>query len=165
MLRALAVTLWTLTGATAGFANTAQDCSKAKDPDLKIKACTTIIDGSGNLAWPYYSRGNAHRAKNDYERAIADYTKAVELNPKDHNVYRGRALAYFNSGKAVEGLQDAEKSLELLPNDAWTLSIQGSILEALGRKEEAIVSFRRALSRDRGNQASKDGLKRLGVSP
>jgi len=41
----------------------------------------------------------------------------------------------------------------------------GSIFEALGRREEAIADFRRALSKDPNMQGSKDGLKRLGVEP
>jgi tetratricopeptide (TPR) repeat protein len=69
-------------------------------------------------------------------------------HPKDADYYNSRAWAYFKAGKAAQGLPDAEKSLELLPNDANTLDTRGSIFEALGRKEEAIAGYRRALSKD-----------------
>ena len=38
------------------------------------------------LAKAYYSRGLAYDAKGDYDRAIADFTKAVKLKPNDANV-------------------------------------------------------------------------------
>ncbi len=87
------------------------------------------------------------------------------MNPKDANYYNSRAWAHFKAGKAAQGLPDAEKSLELRPNDASTLDTRGSIFEALGWREEAIADFRRALSKAPTMQSSKDGLKRLGVEP
>ncbi|MGO9486580.1 MAG: tetratricopeptide repeat protein [Rhodomicrobium sp.] len=89
----------------------------------------------------------------------------MRLEPKNADAYNGRAWAYFKAGKAAQGLPDAEKSLELRPNDPGTLDTRGSIFEALGRREEAIGDFRRALSKDPTKQSSKDGLKRLGVEP
>jgi Flp pilus assembly protein TadD len=66
-------------------------------------------------------------------------------------------------------LPDVERSLELRPNDARALDTRARIFEALGRREEAIVDFRRSLSvgaDDPEVQASgKEGLKRLGASP
>ena len=39
------------------------------------------------------------------------------------------------------------------------------ILEALGRREEAIADFRRALAKDPNIKDSRPALKRLGASP
>jgi tetratricopeptide (TPR) repeat protein len=103
--------------------------------------------------------------KHKHDRAIADYTKAIEIDLKSAWAYNARAWAYFKAGKAVQGLPDAEKSLELRPNDAETLDTRGSIFETLGRKEEAIADFRTALRINSNLESSKEGLKRLGVSP
>jgi len=62
-------------------------------------------------------------------------------------------------------LPDAEKSLELRPNDANLLDTRGHIFEAMGRREEAIADYRRALSKKPDIQGSKHWLKRLGASP
>jgi hypothetical protein len=43
--------------------------------------------------------------------------------------------------------------------------MRGHIFEALGRREEAIADFRRALAKAPDLQGSKDALKRLGASP
>jgi Tfp pilus assembly protein PilF len=66
-------------------------------------------------------------------------------------------------------LPDAEKSLELRPNDYHALDTRAHIFEALGRREEVIADFRRALSVAPNNpdvQAlGNEGLKRLGALP
>jgi regulator of sirC expression with transglutaminase-like and TPR domain len=54
--------------------------------------------------------------------------------------------------------------LSLRPSGA-TERPPGHIFEALGRREEAIADFRRALAKAPDLQGSKDALKRLGASP
>jgi len=44
-------------------------------------------------------------------------------------------------------------------------SIIGRVFEALGRKDEAIADFRRALVLDPNDQDSKGELKKLGANP
>jgi tetratricopeptide (TPR) repeat protein len=107
----------------------------------------------------------AYYSKGEYGLAIADYTKVIEIEPEYTYAYNGRARSCLKVGKAAQGLPDAERSLELKPNDPDLLDTRGQIFEALGRREEAIADYRRALSKDADSQESKDGLKRLGASP
>jgi tetratricopeptide (TPR) repeat protein len=110
----------------------------------------------------YHRRGSDYADKGEYDRAIADYSKAIELNPKDDDAYTGRAWSYFKAGKAAQGLPDAERSLELYPHNAHALDTRGHIFEALGRREEAIADYRRTLVLDPGEEGKED-LKRLGA--
>jgi Tfp pilus assembly protein PilF len=72
-------------------------------------------------------------------------------------------MVYFTAGKPAQGLPDVEKSLELHPDDPDALETRGLIFEALGRKQEAVADFRRALETAPNLQSSKDALKRLGA--
>ena len=45
--------------------------------------------------WTGQSRGFAYDDKGEYDRAIEDYNKAIELNPEFAEVYNSRGLAYF----------------------------------------------------------------------
>jgi len=87
------------------------------------------------------------------------------FEPAHPSAYSNRAWSYFKTGKAAQGLPDAERSLQLRPDDAATLGTRGLIYEALGRLEEAIADFRRALTLDPNMRESSDALKRLGASP
>src|SRR5258708_5429803 len=68
-------------------------------PDVQIKGCTSVI-GPGkeppkNLSFPYNNRGNGYRTKGDNDRALADYTEAIRLAPKNAYPYNGRGNVYF----------------------------------------------------------------------
>ena len=73
-------------------------CPKAGErPDAAIAACTRIIESGNesrtNRAIAYYNRGIAWAEKGQYDKAIADYTKAIRRKPD-------LALAYYNRGNA-----------------------------------------------------------------
>jgi tetratricopeptide (TPR) repeat protein len=111
--------------------------AKKGDLDRAIRDLDKSIALDPKYAWAYYHRGLAYNTKGDLDRAIADFNKAIAL----------RAMAYVELGKAAEGLPDAEKALELRPDDPATLDTRGRIFEALGRREEGITDFRRPLAK------------------
>src|SRR5688572_1848798 len=52
-------------------------------PESRIVACTALIDagqGTPAVAIAYNNRGNALIVKGDYERAIQDFDRSIELN-------------------------------------------------------------------------------------
>src|SRR5262245_25061152 len=53
--------------------------------DLQVSGCTAAIQSgrwSGkNLAWAFINRGNAYFKIKDYDRAFADYSEAMRLDP------------------------------------------------------------------------------------
>jgi lipoprotein NlpI len=58
----------------------------------------------------FYFRALAYVAKQDYDRAIADYTEAVRLNPKFATAFRRRGISYAakqNYDDAIASLNDA----------------------------------------------------------
>ena len=42
----------------------------------------------------YYNRGIAYGDKGEYDKAIEDYSKAIELNPEYAEAYNNRGNAY-----------------------------------------------------------------------
>jgi Flp pilus assembly protein TadD len=49
------------------------------------------------------------------EEAVAYFSKALALNPKDLEAYTQRALGYVHLGKTEEAQADFKKILELAP--------------------------------------------------
>jgi tetratricopeptide (TPR) repeat protein len=67
----------------------------------------------------YYDRGIAYGNKKDYDRAITDFNKAIELDPKYAAAYVGRAAGYANKSDRDRAIADYRKSLELDPNNTF----------------------------------------------
>jgi tetratricopeptide (TPR) repeat protein len=95
---------------------------QSTDPDTSIAGCSADIASGqeatpGDLAIAYYNRGNAYKLKLDYESAIADYSKAISLNPNDTNYYDERGVAYQRLNRTNEAIADYRAVLNIDPND------------------------------------------------
>jgi lipoprotein NlpI len=71
------------------------------------------------LVSTYIDRGNAYRARGDNDRAIADFTEAIRLDPRAADAYYSRGFAYLYSGSLANALADVSKASELDPSDAY----------------------------------------------
>jgi tetratricopeptide (TPR) repeat protein len=113
-------------------------------------------------------RGAVFEGKGDYERALAEYNEAIRIAPSVVGYYNERAWVYYKLGKLTEGLADVDQILAHgWKTDPYTYSTRGHLLEAMGRKTEAIADLRTALSLD-PNKRLRDqivaALARLGAS-
>ena len=69
----------------------------------------------------YYNRGVAHSKKGELERAIADYTKAIELKPDYADAYYSRGGAWLRLGKREEAKSDLAAARHLGSKDLAAL--------------------------------------------
>jgi tetratricopeptide (TPR) repeat protein len=95
----MAIIPFIVISASQALADTNSDCMQSDAIDLKLTACTSLIDGreltKHNLAVAYYNRGIANGAtKGGFDRAIADYGEAIALDPKFASAYSNRGFAY-----------------------------------------------------------------------
>jgi tetratricopeptide (TPR) repeat protein len=80
-------------------------CNKASRPDP-----TELAQIDTELAFHYISRGNAWRAKKEYDRAIADYDEAIRLDPKHAYAHNGRAWVWATCPDAK--YRDGKRAVE-----------------------------------------------------
>lgn len=66
----------------------------------------------------YYNRGNFHRASQDLEKAIADYTQAILLHGTKPKYYNSRGMSYFRLGDGVAAVQDFSTAVAQNPSFA-----------------------------------------------
>ncbi|MDQ2807943.1 MAG: tetratricopeptide repeat protein [Chloroflexota bacterium] len=64
----------------------------------------------------YFYRGTTFYKKKDYDRAIADYNKAIELHLNASVSYNNRGSAYATKGDYSHAIADYNKAIELQPN-------------------------------------------------
>src|SRR5262245_13953507 len=98
---------------TVALADDKSDCMDGKDQDLRIKACSAIIDRNPKDSFSYHNRGEAYELKGEVDRAIADYTKAIVSDPNYAPAYNGRGRAYVSKGDYVRAVDDVTRAGEL----------------------------------------------------
>lgn len=89
--------------------------------DKAIEECTRQIKGEiavRYLEYSYSNRGAAYASKKQYEKAISDYDKAIELNPGYATAYYNRAVAYASKKQYDLAISDYNKVIELSPEDS-----------------------------------------------
>ena len=86
----------------------AHDDCDADDPDRNIAGCTRIIEdadeGKTMRGVAYVARGLAWQKKGDLDRALADYTQAIKINPKDALAYNNRGMLWRERGNPTAPL-------------------------------------------------------------
>lgn len=87
---------------------------KLGDYDRAIAEYTKAIDGDFKEEWIYASRGELYRSAGQAEKAIADYSEVLKINPENKNALTERADLYeWYVNNDVAALADFEKLLEL----------------------------------------------------
>lgn len=89
----------------------------------------------------YYNRGLDYHNSGEYDKAIDNYDKAIELYPNLAYSYYNRGHTEFKKGEYDKAIDDYTKAIELYPDDAEAFYDRGIAFEALGRKDEAIADF------------------------
>ena len=72
-------------------------------------------------AYLYYNRGNLYVQRNDYQHAIDDYTRAIELEADLAEAWFNRGLARLHVKKQAEGVADLSKAGELGIYQAYSI--------------------------------------------
>ena len=122
MIRHLVFALALALSATGAWGDMYDDCKQSADPDLRIRGCTQVI-GRGeketrkNITAAYYNRGSAYATKGELDRAIANLSKAIALNPKYADAYNNRGRAYEKMGDKEQAIADYRKALEIDPSN------------------------------------------------
>jgi len=80
-----------------------------------------------------------------YEKAISNYNKAIQLNPNDANTYNGRGLAYYDLEQYENAISNYNKAIQLNPNDANTYNGRGLAYYKLEQYKKAISDFKQAI--------------------
>ena len=100
------------------IADDKRDCLDSHNRDLSIKGCSEVIRHDANDPVAYFLRGTAYRLNGDWDHALADYSKAIELNPKYAQAYSSRGLVYASKGDYTHAVADVTRASELAPKEA-----------------------------------------------
>ena len=91
--------------------NAADPASSAAVPDKQPSDKPAANEPADAAAWA--RRGTAFAGRRDFDRAIADLTRACELEPTNPEYFFERGQTYRQKGDAQSGLADLNRALEL----------------------------------------------------
>ncbi len=92
---------------------------------------------NNDSAEAHFVVGSYYLAKLDHQRAIQEFTLALERNPKLLGVRGQLAYAYFFDFKWDLSIKMCEEELALNPNDGNAVGLLGSLYRQRGRLDEA----------------------------
>ena len=119
--------------------NAGQARSAMLDYDAYFKA----VNGNVNDLFYYYREQAALKAK-QYQRALDDLAKAIELNPKDLTYRAELAVVNIRVGRNEDALNVLKAALEVDPKYAEAYRLMGIAQIQMKQKSEACASFAKA---------------------
>ena len=94
---------------------------------LDFKHVVVPFDEILNVA----ERGECYRLLKRYDEAIADFNRALELNPRDSWTLSRRGAAYQAMQIFEEAFIDLTRAVEIDPENAWAWAQRGSLFRQM----------------------------------
>ena len=72
----------------------------------------------------------------NFQEAIMNFNKAIELNPKFMEAYGNRAIARYSVKDMTGAIEDCEKVLERNPNDQTAIQLKARVQQELQNRNK-----------------------------
>lgn len=119
------------------------NANQARKAMLDYDAYYKAMNGNVNAAFYYYREQAAMQAR-QYQRALDDLAKAIELAP-DELLYRAElAVVNIRVGRSEEAIRILQEALKIEPEYAEAYRLMGQAYIQLQKKNEACESFTKA---------------------
>jgi tetratricopeptide (TPR) repeat protein len=124
--------------------------SRYVDEDGKIrwtKMTTSTVAGGQLTHRQYFDRAYHKHEKNDFAGAIADYSEALRLNPKDHLAWYNRGLGYYNLNQHAQAIKDYSECIRLNPGYINAYYNRGLARNKNGDRAGALADYNETIRR------------------
>jgi len=93
----------------------------------------------------YNNRGLLYCAYGNYLKALDDFNKAIECNPKDSELYYNRANAYRALKMVEQAILDYTITIQLDPHNALAYNNRGNLYLEKGNLDKAEADYYKAI--------------------
>ncbi|MDI1353653.1 MAG: caspase family protein [bacterium] len=97
----------------------------------------------------YFSAAQKLEKGNNYEGAIENYSKAIEMKADFEDAFVARAACYEKVNKKQEAIADYKKAITLLPKEKELYYNAGRLLASIGRYKDADEMLQLAIENDK----------------
>ncbi|KAL6597337.1 hypothetical protein ACP70R_046777 [Stipagrostis hirtigluma subsp. patula] len=105
-------------------------------------------------------KGNEFFKQKKYHEAAMHYTQAMKMNPKDPRLFSNRAQCHIYLGALPQGLEDADKCIELDPTYLKGYVRKAKVQFLMENYENALETYLEGLRCDPNNLEVLDELRR-----
>ena len=102
------------------------------------KKMFTPRTGTSEKGWQYLQAGHRFFKQNEFDRAIAEYTRLAEAEPGNYRAYFWRGRAFMKKNLEDQALNDFRKTIELNPHHPDAYNWLGWIYRKKNNCNEAI---------------------------
>ncbi len=112
------------------------------------------------VEWPsYYFRGISYERDHQWDKAVADFRKALTIYPDQPLVLNYLGYSWVDRGENLdEAFQMLHKAVELRPSDGYIVDSLGWAYFRLGKYDEAVKELERAIDLKPGDPTINDHL-------
>ena len=108
-----------------------------------------------NNAFYYYERGLAYYSAGNYQEAINNFNKAIELNPNNTTSYNNIGAVYYNLKEYEKAIESCNSAIRLTPDYHLFYRNRGRIYSKLKRYQDAIKDYSEAIRLNPDNEIAK----------
>jgi Tfp pilus assembly protein PilF len=151
-----------LASATTAHAGAVDDCNQVRDLNRQLRGCTAYIQSHpgqpGNLGTAFLNRANIYSRRGQYEKAFADYKRALELDPSNPLIPYNMGNAYLDRGQPTRAAEVFTLAVNLDSGFALAYFNRGIARQRLGDSVGANQDFRRTLELDPNAEQARQQL-------
>ena len=124
-------------------------------PTLPTVTPTRAIDADA-----HFDSGMAFLERQEYVKAINDFTEAIRLDPNVAIIYFNRGNAYYDQGNLDKASSDYNEAIRLNPNFARAYVGRGDVIREQGNLDKAISDYNEAIRLEPNYVPAYDGRGR-----
>ena len=110
-----------------------------------------VVEKSPGKARAITNRGSAYATLGEWDRAMEDYSRALQLDPKFPISLMSRGFAFKNMGKYEKAVADYSVAIEVDPYNKLAYNDRGVCYISMGEYEKAIADFSKVIELDAEN--------------
>ncbi len=121
---------------------TIKRCAVWKD---SITFWSDVINQNGKVPVAYNNRGNEYKTREQFDLAIPDLTKAIELKPDYMEPYAILGDIYRQQGKYELAMTNLNKAISLKADASSALVNRGIVFAIINKTDSAMLDFNKAI--------------------
>jgi tetratricopeptide (TPR) repeat protein len=118
------------------------------DPDRARQLAESLVVHYPQDERAHWTLASACSAQQQYERTISELRKAIALNPRFSLAFNQLGYAYRSAGQLAEAEKTFLQYIALVPGDPNPYDSYAELLMKVGRFDESIGQYRKALAID-----------------